>query len=299
MATYCPGPSLAEQIASFDAQTHRPISLIISDDTPGEPSDFLHQETAKFSAGPARIAVGPRTGFALNFLSLLRHAGPEVPYAALSDQDDVWLPEKLSRAVAQLGDVPANVPAVYCSRTWECGPQLQRLQKSRMPGKSLGFPHALVQNVVSGNTIVLNRAALDILQPASLEAMDVIAHDWWIYQMISGVGGQVIFDETPTVLYRQHDSNLIGANRGTRAAMQRLMMVAQGEFARWNDINIAAMRRSAHRFTPENRRFLALFARARRRPILARVSDLKSIGVYRQTTAANAAFWGAVALGKL
>ncbi|AML50953.1 hypothetical protein [Falsihalocynthiibacter arcticus] len=151
----------------------------------------------------------------------------------------------------------------------------------------------------SASPIMMNRAALDLLQDASLEAGAIEARDWWIYQMITGVGGKVIFDQEQSLYYRQHGGNLIGANVGTAALLTRTRMVASGRFSEWNDINIAALRRSAHRFTPENQRRLALFARARRRRGIARLNDLQKVGVYRQTKFSNAAMWSAIALGKI
>jgi hypothetical protein len=138
-----------------------------------------------------------------------------------------------------------------------------------------------------------------VLQAASLEAGEIVAHDWWIYQIITGVGGTVISDPEPTLYYRQHAGNIIGANTGFRATWRRMRMVASGQYCIWNDINIAALRRSAHRLTPENQRRLALFARARRRKGRARLLDLRRVGVYRQTRLSNAALWGAAAFGKI
>ncbi|MEH6834199.1 MULTISPECIES: glycosyl transferase [Falsihalocynthiibacter] len=299
MATYEPCETLVEQVVSFQEQVAEDLSLIVSDDSEGEPSAFLRLTLERFSKGPVTLASGPREGFAQNFLSLIRLAGPDVAYACLSDQDDVWFPAKIERSRNMLEIEPADIPTIYCSRTLRCDNELKSLRLSRMPARTLGFPHALVQNVAAGNTIMMNRAALDLLQDASLEAGAIVAHDWWIYQMITGVGGKVIFDQEPSLYYRQHGGNLIGANVGTAALLTRTRMVANGRFSEWNDINIAALRRSAHRFTPENQRRLALFARARRRRGIARLNDLQKVGVYRQTKFSNAAMWSAIALGKI
>lgn len=299
MATFNPGATLVEQVDSFQNQMAENLSLIVSDDSEGEPSPFVCDTVARFSKGPTKVVSGPREGFAQNFLALIRHAGPDVGYACLSDQDDVWLPAKIERSRTSLEAEPAEVPTIYCSRTLECDDDLSILRTSRMPARQLGFPHALVQNVAAGNTIMMNRAALDLLQEASEEAGEIVAHDWWIYQMITGAGGKVIFDPEPSLYYRQHAGNIIGANVGTAALIMRTRMVASGRFVEWNDINIAAMRRSAHRFTPDNQRRLALFARARRRKGIARVAALQKVGVYRQTKFSNAAMWSAIALGKV
>lgn len=299
MATYEPDETLVAQVDSFQNQSADGLRLIVSDDSKSEPSEYLRETAHRFTKGTVTVVNGPRKGFAQNFLSLIRRAGPEVSYACLSDQDDVWFPAKIERSRNALARENTNIPTIYCSRTLECDDDLKTLRLSRMPVRKLGFPHALVQNVAAGNTIMMNRAALDLLQEASVEAGDIVAHDWWIYQLITGVGGKVIFDQEPSLYYRQHSGNIIGANAGTAALLMRTRMVASGRFSEWNDINIAALRRSTHRFTPENQRRLALFARARRRKGIARVSDLQKVGVYRQTKFSNAAMWSAIALGKI
>lgn len=299
LATYTPDATLLEQVESFQTQSYEGLELIVSDDSEGAPSTFLQAAIARFTVGPVTLAAGPKQGFAQNFLSLIRRAGPDVAYACLSDQDDVWMPDKIQRSHARLAQEPAQIPAIYCSRTLECGSDLTPIKPSRLHKRSLCFGHALVQNVVAGNTIMMNRAALDVLQAASVEAGEIVAHDWWIYQIITGVGGTVISDPEPTLYYRQHAGNIIGANTGFRATWRRMRMVASGQYCIWNDINIAALRRSAHRLTPENQRRLALFARARRRKGRARLLDLRRVGVYRQTRLSNAALWGAAAFGKI
>jgi glycosyltransferase involved in cell wall biosynthesis len=299
LATYHPDATVLEQVESFQTQSYDNLSLIVSDDSDGGTSELLHGAIASFTRGPTSLVSGPKRGFAQNFLSLIRRAGPDVSYACLSDQDDVWMPEKVKRSVEQLAQLPVQTPAIYCSRTLECSSDLTPIKPSRNHKRALGFSHALVQNVVAGNTIMMNRAALDILQAASAEVGEIVAHDWWVYQIITGVGGTVIMDPQPTLYYRQHDGNIIGANTGFRATWTRMCMVANGRFCIWNDINIAALRQSSHRFTPENQRRLALFARARRRKGRARLNDLRRVGVYRQSRLSNAAMWGAAAIGKI
>ena len=63
------------------------------------------------------MRIGPRKGLVANFLSLACEQSPRGNYFVFSDQDDIWEPDKLARAVDWLRNVPADIPALYCSRT--------------------------------------------------------------------------------------------------------------------------------------------------------------------------------------
>lgn len=291
---------LEEQLDSYVAQSHADWTLIVSDDGSTDRSqDLVAAFAARHPDHKVLRREGPKMGFALNFVSLLRAAGPEAPFAALSDQDDVWLPDKLARAVAALDTLPPGRPGLYCSRSLICNADLQQRRPSRPLTRPPGFCNALVQNIAAGNTMVLNRAALDLVQAAAAEIREIVAHDWWVYQLVTGAGGTVLHDQEPSLLYRQHGHNLIGANDTTLASLFRLKLVFEGRFRDWNSVNIAALQSSAHRLTAENRQRLARFARARRRPVLARLNDLRRAGVYRQTRRGNFALWLAALMGKL
>lgn len=174
------------------------------------------------------------------------------------------------------------MPLLYCGRSWECDDNLQGRRLSRGMQRPASFRHALVQNAAGCNTMMLNRAALELLQAARHEVRKLVLHDWWIYQLLMGCGGRLIFDDTPTILYRQHGSNLIGANRGWRAKYIRLRMLFNGRFRAWNTINIKALLASAHRLTPQNRALLQRFAQERNGSLWQRLRLLRSTGLYRQ-----------------
>lgn len=208
------------------------------------------------------------------------------PYTCFSDQDDVWLPHKLSRAISQIEAAATEGPVCYFSRTLICREDLSNPRPSRPQSRPLGFRNALVQNVVAGNTIMVNAAALAVLQAAYADlngAEPVLLHDWWVYQILSGVGATFISDDMPGLLYRQHRGNQIGANDGLRAQIMRFGMMMQGTYAMWNQRNLAAIRPALHRFTPENQEIFYKFERARQAERWwTRASGLRASQVYRQ-----------------
>lgn len=307
LATYNGAPNLAEQLDSFAAQTHPPALVLVSDDGSEDATrTILDSFAARHPALPVTVLEGPRAGAAANFLSLLARCPPHIDMACFADQDDVWLADKTARAVSHLArphlartHMADTAPRLYCARTFECDADLDNRRLSRLPRKPPGFRNALVQNIAAGNTIMLNRAALDIARTAAAVTGEVAVHDWWVYQLMTGAGAEVIFDPEPVLLYRQHAGNLIGANRGGLASLRRLAHLFTGTFSRWNDINIAALEQSAQHLTPENLGLLRQFARGRSRRLAGRTAMLRSTGVYRQGMLGQASLWLAAVAGRL
>lgn len=299
MATYNGAKALPMQLESFAMQSLKPVSLMVSDDGSVDGSrEVVRRWAAAHADIETRLIDGPCRGAAQNFLALLRlplHSD----FVAISDQDDIWLPEKLQTAVAALCRLPPDRPALYCGRTWEVSENLSRKRLSRGAPRPPGFAHALVQNIAGGNTMVLNRAASEIIRQAALLTEDVVIHDWWIYQVISGIGGTVLFDETPHLLYRQHADNVIGANRGLAATLVRAHMLVTGRFSDWCARNVAALRGIEAWFTPESRALLDSFDAARRQPPLQSLATIRRAGFYRQGLRGQISLYLAALLGRI
>lgn len=300
LALYNGAKHLGAQMESYANQSLVDWSLLVSDD--GSRDDGP-QMVRDFAAGrDVRLIDGPRRGYAANFLRLIAAVGPQAAAVALSDQDDVWLPEKLARGMAALEG--KDGPVLFCARTRVVGPELQERGLSAVWTQPFGFANALVQNVAAGNTIMLNRAALDLAQEAirrmqAAAANDIVVHDWWLYQLISGAGGLVLHDAEPALLYRQHSGNLIGDNAGVLAKLRRLAMVVTGTFQDWNGRNIKAMQAAGDLLTPASRAVLARFATLRGAGIIGRLRGLSQSGLYRQTLTGQATLWFSALIGRI
>lgn len=299
LALFNGADTLEEQLDSIAKQSHKNWSLIVSDDGS---KDTGHAHLEKFASnhpGKSWLTEGPQKGSTQNFLTLISLAGPLVPYAALCDQDDKWLPPKLARAIYVLGEVQPGKPAVYVTPTIICDQHLKPLRRSTRFRRPPSFENALVQSIGGGNTMVLNRAALDLVQETTRHAANVKAHDWWIYQIVSGAGGVIKYDQLPLVLYRQHESNQVGANDGILASALRLSQLLKGRFKNWNSRNISALESANHWLTPEARRALSTFKTATQGKLKQRIRAMRYSGFYRQTTRGNFALWVAIILNKL
>jgi hypothetical protein len=221
-----------------------------------------------------------------NFLSLATNRDVDADYFAFSDQDDVWYPDKLTRALQWLLTIPDDRPALYCARTELMSADGQSYGRSTLFARPPAFENALVQSLGGGNTMVFNSATKALLERSA--EVEVPLHDWWLYQLVSGAGGNIFYDPLPALKYRQHRNSLIGSNLGWRARLVRLGMTLDGHFRDWNAMNIAALKSiPVDMITPENRAALTLFAKATSASLPKRLAYLRQSGVYRQTLLGN------------
>jgi glycosyltransferase involved in cell wall biosynthesis len=290
---------LPAQLSSYADQTWRDWRIFASDDGSSDATaTILSQYRAKLDAGRMDIRAGPRRGFVVNFLSLICDPTIQADYYAYSDQDDIWEPEKLTRALDVLQKIPPHVPAVYGSRTRLIDDNGHEFGLSKLFQHKPEFRNALVQNIAGGNTMVLNAAAREHLM-AGGPAHHLPGHDWWTYLVTTAVGGQVHYDPIPFVKYRVHPGNIMGSNAGLINHARRLNMVARGRFRQWIDLNVAALRPLRDRMTPENRMLFDLFCEARDRAFFGRQIGFLKAGIYRQTPLGNVGLIVASLLKKL
>lgn len=287
LCTYQGEKYLAAQLDSFAAQTYPSWKLWVSDDGSTDATlDQLRAFAERHQPGQVTLQAGPRKGFVKNFMSLICEPTLHADYYALSDQDDIWHPDKLERAVKWLRDVPQGQPALYCTRTELIDGAGQPIGFSPLFTRPPAFANALMQNVAGGNTMVMNNAARDLLVEAGAD-IDVVAHDWWIYIVVSACGGRVHYDSEPSLRYRQHGDNLIGANAGLSARVLRIKMLFEGHLKMWTDQHIQALSPLLPKLTPANLAIYDRFISARQRSLLPRVVGIKRSGVYRQTLLGN------------
>lgn len=302
MAVYNGADCLPEQLESIAGQVYEDWHILASDDGSTDESKKLLQTFAETHPGQLTYLEGPQRGPAQNFLFLIRKAVEYLPtngWIAFSDQDDIWLPERLSCGVTALEKYGHDEPALYCSRTWITGKDLITRRLSAARPRAPSFRNALVQNIVPGNTILLNPMAARLVIDATMEVSEFVMHDWWIYQLITGAEGVVLHDDIPTLLYRQHAGNQVGANDQMRARLKRVRQLLRGDFRSWNNINIAALRTSAHRLSSENRSLLENFAAMRIQALPRRLLALAQLRLYRQRLSDQLALWMAAILGRL
>jgi glycosyltransferase involved in cell wall biosynthesis len=206
LSTYNGQKYLPQLLASIRAQDHPHVRLSARDDGSSDGTVRLLEQL--ISGTPSdRLSVGGNLGAAQSFMTLLRTVSADADYAAFCDQDDVWLPEKLSSAVAAVQDI--EDPALYCCAVSLVSETLSELKLHKRCVRGASFANALVENIATGCTIVLNRPAIDLL--ASRTPQNFVMHDAWCYLVVAGCG-RVVYDPRPYVLYRLHGSNTVGVD---------------------------------------------------------------------------------------
>lgn len=297
LCTFNGAAHLEAQLQSYLTQTHSAWDLWVSDDGSIDGTKVMLREFQRdYGLGrDIRIVDGPQRGSAKNFLSLLCH--PDLPpgMIALSDQDDVWMPQKLSRAVAALRRT--GPVALYGAQSLHCDRGL-RLMGQSTPMQQPSFGNALVQNIVSGHSAALSADAVALVRRAGVPTA-VPYHDWWLYQLIIGAGGDVVIDTEPVLFYRQHSANVLGAHRGLRARISRIRMVMGRDYGDWFAANLAALACIKTLLAAENRAALATLIDHPRKIGWARTRTFAHCGVRRHSRLATLFLYFAVALGRV
>ena len=297
LGSYEPKHYLIEQLESIYSQTDESLAVFISDDSLC--NQWQHKYSQYLKELGVKLSNGPQIGFCENFLSLVRNPEIKSHLYAFCDQDDIWDADKLKSISQIFANSDNTIPRLYCGRTYIVDRDNQVIGLSPLFSKEPSFKNALIQNIGGGNTMVFNNAARDLLLACPLD-IKVVSHDWFFYQLVTGAGGEVIYDSKPYVRYRQHDSNLVGANIGWRARIRRLNLLLAGRFKVWNEINIEALMRINHLLSSESRQTLQLFIHTRSgKSSWLRLIRLKKSGLYRQTLLGNLGLIIGLIIGKV
>jgi glycosyltransferase involved in cell wall biosynthesis len=219
LATFEGARFLPAQLDSLWAQSDPDFQVLARDDGSCDETPAILRRHAE--AHPGRLRLLEDGGGAgdptRNFARLLEAS--RAPFVALCDQDDVWLPDHLALARARMAALEARHGAatpllvhgdleVVDAELRPLGPSFWRYQKLD-PRAARRLNRALVQNVVTGCTCLLNRALVEKALPVP---DDAVLHDWWL-ALVACAFGAVGEVPQPVVRYRQHGANAAGARR--------------------------------------------------------------------------------------
>lgn len=217
------------QISSILRQENVDVKIIAAVDTSNDATEEWVRSLAMRDERVNLMPTAPTTGGAAqNFFRLLREGDfTDYDYVALSDQDDIWLPDKLSRAIAKLNKSNSSG---YSSNVFAFWPDGRRsLIRKSQPQKK--WDH-IFESPGPGCTFVLTssltKTLQDYLRTYPMNLGRISFHDWYIYAFARVRGCQWFIDDHSYLCYRQHTSNVFGANRGFRAFQKRTLMVIQG-----------------------------------------------------------------------
>ena len=216
LSTYNGERYLVEQLQSLIDQKGVEVELLVRDDGSKDATTAILDEWQ--SKGLLTWYKSGNLGPGKSFMHLLQTASSG-NYYAFCDQDDVWLPEKLHLTMDKMKEVElANPgkPVIVHTDMYVVDEQLNVIHDSFWRSSGLRpdvlrtFPYLCTCNSVNGCTILMNSVARELILEKYVEH-DVIIHDVISALTVAYFGGIIDYIKTPTVLYRQHSANVVGA----------------------------------------------------------------------------------------
>ena len=223
MATYNGELFLAQQLDSILAQTYQDWILFIRDDhSTDSTAQILRQYTELYPDKLVLIDDASLTGGSAqkNFAAILHRVSQRYtfPYFMFADQDDVWLENKIELCIRlmQQNEGDRTIPILVHTDLTVVDRDLGVLGKSFFDYRALNpnatdLRHLLIQNNATGCTMLWNSALNRLID---LSSDDVAMHDWWV-TLTASAFGKILCVKEPTMLYRQHGNNVVGATRVT------------------------------------------------------------------------------------
>lgn len=203
MSTYNGEKYVAEQIDSLIRQTYKNIHILIRDDGSKDNTINIIKEFQRNNENISLIE-GKNIGFINSFFELIQNASNNADYFAYCDQDDVWMEDKIERAVKHLENSDSTKPVLYFSNSDYYDGEMNFL-KTAEKNKIYNFRNSLVECVTQGMTMVINRKTKEIIKKD--QPKNCLYHDWWTYMICSGFG-EIIYDDKSLVKYRRHNKSV-------------------------------------------------------------------------------------------
>ena len=229
LAAYNGMAYIVEQIESILLQKNVDVKIFISVDQSSDGTDEWVDQAAQKNSRITVLPHGERFGGAArNFFRLMREVDfSRFDYVSFADQDDIWLPDKLSCAHELLLSTGADAYSSNVIAFWPDGRKFL-IQKSQ---EQVEWDF-LFEAAGPGCTYVMRKelacAIQDVITSRWDDMQEVGLHDWFAYAFARANGYRWVIDDYAGMLYRQHEKNQVGVNTGTRAFVQRARKVLSG-----------------------------------------------------------------------
>jgi rhamnosyltransferase len=232
LATYNGAQFIQDQVSSILNQQGVDVRLVIRDDGSNDGTNDLLALLARENPEHVRIVaddLGPSGSASTNFGHLLRsHVAGQDAWIALADQDDVWFPDKLARAIDQMIMSEADA---YSSNllAFDDGNRAAWMVDKAAPAKPLDY---LFQGASAGCTYVMTARAVQAVQACIGKLGGTIprhiSHDWLIYACCRAENLKWLFDGAARIAYRQHALNVYGTSSGIARIVERSARLRSG-----------------------------------------------------------------------
>ncbi|MBY4973680.1 glycosyltransferase family 2 protein [Streptococcus suis] len=280
MSTYNGQEFLAEQICSIQSQTFTDWTLLIRDDgskdrTRDIIADFVQQDSRIHFINPDSTE---NLGVIKSFHALVQYQRADVYF--FSDQDDVWIPDKLQVTLEATQAYPAEQPLMVYTDLKVVNQDLQVMNESMVRSQSHHANTELVQelteNTVTGGTSMINHALAELWTVTD----DILMHDWYL-ALLATAFGKLVYIDQPTELYRQHAENVLGAR--TLSKRFRKWIRPHVLFSVYWDLIRNSQKQASHLLalplTPVDRNLVEAFVTIMDKPMIERYRILKKYGL--------------------
>lgn len=253
LATHNGEKYLDQFLESLQNQNGVEIDLVVSDDNSSDKTLEIVDSYAK-SFRSTTVISGPNLGAKNNFVHLINFSNSN--FSAFADQDDIWLPNHLKDSIDML-ERHVRTPALAFSKVIEFS-EFRNNRVWPLISSNPDLSTLLTENLARGCTIVLNRQLADLLKNSNFA--NVYMHDWWS-ALVAKTCGIVEFINEPTVMYRIHDNNAIGARKPHRTRL-RLFWAQYFRHQEWIPGVQAKLllAQFAHHMTNQNQIYVQTFA---------------------------------------
>lgn len=212
MSTYNGEKYLLEQVESIMKQKNVNVSLAIRDDGSSDGTVDILKSIQNHNN--ITVHFGKNVGYKKSFLWLLNKYKDNAPYISFADQDDLWLPSKLEKAINMLETCNSNKYCLYYSGLNVVDEKLNKIGEKKLNDRLLTLGSSITRSNIPGCTMVFNQ---HLAKKVSLFGLNNdIAHDTLVQLVCLSLNGTIHYDENSYILYRRHSSVVTNTGKGVK-----------------------------------------------------------------------------------
>lgn len=212
MSTYNGDRFLSEQLDSLLEQSIQNIDVLIRDDGSSDRTEEILNEYAQNNPSIKWFSGGKNLKPPHSFFDLIQRVAEDYDFYFFCDQDDIWMPDKISVAVKSFKS-GNNLPALYYCATELVDAELDHIGYDF---REYEFTSDVVYSflrgsLITGCTMCFNKTLMKALK--RYIPVRISMHDSWVHLLCLSLGGTIIADPHAHIKYRQHDSNVLGIHK--------------------------------------------------------------------------------------
>lgn len=210
IAAYNGEKYLSEQIDSIIKQTYKNVVIYIRDDGSEDKTPAIIRQYCEFYPNVIGIFGKKNLGYPGCFYALT-DMKIDADYFMFADQDDVWLENKIERAVKRLNKENNEIPICYFAGYKICDSQLNFIRDSNDNDRKIQFKDTLFEVCGLEFTMAINKCALDFL--SMYKPQKAKARGTWMCMLFSAFG-KIVYENEPCAFYRRHDTAVTCSQTG-------------------------------------------------------------------------------------